>query len=100
MDIIKEILLWPPYLIFVFLSSVFMVASLISNNYFDKIWIFFLYSVAGSIWRYIEKDIDHGVQKIIKKETNRDICHLVVIVIYHIGNIVLIFALLRYLELI
>lgn len=98
MDIIKEILLWPPYLIFVFVSSVFLAISFISTKYFDKAWAFFIYSVFGSVWRYIEKDVDHGIQKIIKTPENKDISHLVIISIYHLGNIALLIALIYYLK--
>jgi len=97
---LKEVLDKPPYLIFVFIGSVLLIISIIYNSYFYEIWIFFLYSVCGSIWRYFEKDIDSGIKKIIKKEENKKISHLFIIIIYHIGNIGLFLALLYYSKLI
>lgn len=98
-EIFKDILGYPPYLIFVFVGTVFISISLVQMHFFDQVWIFFLYSVAGSVWRYIEKDIDGGLSRLVS-ESKRNICHLVVIFIYHIGNLALFYALLRYLKLI
>lgn len=98
-EILKEILLWPCYLIFFFVSAILLLVSLITKFHFEQIWIFFLYSIAGSVWRYIEKDIDHGIQQIIEKEENKKICHLIVTIVYHIGNAGLLLGLFVYLKL-
>jgi hypothetical protein len=92
-----------------------MLISLTTGNYFDRIFIFFLYLVIGSLWRYIEKDMDGGIKKYIenrKKKLNltqdecerenkrkHSITHLIIIIIYHLGNLCLFFALLYYLRL-
>jgi hypothetical protein len=92
MEELRKILEYPPYLIFVFVSAIFVCITLIKGNYFEQIWIFFLYSVIGSIWRYIEKDIMRNVLKEGQVKTW--------LVIYHIGNFFLFFALLFYLKII
>jgi len=116
LQIVKDILGYPPYLVFVFVGAVFVSISLSQTTYFDQVWIFFLYSVVGSIWRYIEKDIDGGLQKYIENKKKKESLdkdaeeheikgknsrnHLVIISIYHIGNILLFLGLLYYLKLI
>ncbi len=40
-----------------------------------------------------------GIQKLIKEEKNMNIANLSVISIYHIGNLVLLFALFKFLKL-
>jgi hypothetical protein len=88
---IRKIFGYPPYLIFVLVGAIFICFSLAKGNYFEQVWIFFLYSVTGSIWRYIEKDIMRNVLKEGQIKTW--------LVIYHIGNFFLLFALLHYLRL-
>ena len=90
-DHLAKLLKEPPYLLFVFISAVFVITSLISQRYFDQTWIFFLYSVAGTMWRYIERDVRHNLLKENQKAKS--------IVVYHIGNLGLFFALLHYLGL-
>lgn len=90
-DRLAQLLREPPYLLFVFISAVFVITSLISQRYFDQTWTLFLYSVAGTMWRYIERDVRHNVLKENMKMKS--------IVVYHIGNIGLFFALLYYLGL-
>lgn len=84
--IIKE----PPYLLFIFISGVFVAITLITQNNFDIMWKFFLYSVAGTMWRYAEKDIQ-GIDKGNKKLNS------ILRIIYHIGNIGLFLIILYYL---
>lgn len=94
-----ELLKESPYKIFIFSGAVFLIISLlISQKSFEQIWIFFIYSVGGSIWRYIEKDINSGISKLKEDEKRKNIWHLVIIIIYHIGNILLFYALFRYLN--
>ena len=95
----RKLLEYPPYLIFVFIGLIFVFVSLIWDNNFYQVWIFLLYAVFGSIWRYIEKDMMSGIQKLIKEEKNMNIANLSVISIYHIGNLVLLFALFKFLKL-
>lgn len=95
---LKEVLDKPPYLVFVFVGAVFMIISLLSKNYFDQIWIFFLYSAMGAVWRYIEKDlIGNTFTEGFKTKEN---FKRFIILVYHIGNIALLIALLHYLKLI
>jgi hypothetical protein len=113
---LRKILEYPPYLIFVFVGGIFMVASIIEKMYFSQVFTFLLYASAGAVWRYIEKDFDGGIKKYIcdekeiqvngriKKvyiENNKyKLTHLIIISIYHIGNIVLFYFLLHYLNII
>ena len=60
-DNLKNILKEPPYLIFLFVGAVFVSISILSNRYFEQVWLFFLYSIIGMIWRYGEKDIYKNV---------------------------------------
>jgi len=77
----------PPYLIFVFISTIFVIISLITQHYFQESWSFFLYSVIGAVWRYIERDFlrPFGDQRIL------------IISIYHLGNLGLVVGLFLYL---
>jgi|GEM_PF-6387316 len=97
--LLEKLILYPPYLIFIFVGAPILMISLIMKSWTEPIGIFFLYSAAGSVWRYIEKDLDHGIGKVLKEEgRSRDISHLIVISIYHIGNLGLFLALLYYLK--
>jgi hypothetical protein len=79
----------PPYLLFVFIGAVLVIISLITKYNLEKTWIFFLYSVGGTIWRYIEKDFQTPLKKY----------DLWIRVVYHIGNLILFIVLLNYLGL-
>lgn len=92
-DNLKSLIERPPYLIFLFTSSIFVFLSIGFGRNFEQTWIFFIYSVAGSIWRYIERDIMHNTFK-----ENR--FKIGVIISYHIGNVLLFFVLIKYLNLI
>jgi|SRR3989344_9383898 len=81
----------PPYLFLVFIGAVFTVISLVSRNYFEQTWIFFLYAVSGTIWRYIERDF-------LRPTENYPKLRLYLYAIYHAGNLFLLWALLHYLR--
>lgn len=81
----------PPYLFLVFIGAVFTIISLISGNHFEQTWIFFLYCVGGTIWRYIERDF-------LRPSENYPKTKLSIQIFYHIGNIILFWALLHYLN--
>ncbi len=83
-DSLERLLEKPPYLIFVFIGAVFVIISLISKHNFEKMWVFFLYSVVGTIWRYIERDFISPLKKY----------NLLVRIVYHLGNLGLLIALL------
>lgn len=51
----------PPYLIFLLISSVLVLLSIMFDRYFDQTWIFLLYSIGGTIWRHAEKDVRNNV---------------------------------------
>lgn len=89
---LAKLLKEPPYLVFLFIGAVLVFVSILSNRNFEQVWIFFLYSVGGAIWRYIEKDTYKNV--FIGEKSKR-----VVIAIYHLGNIILFLFLLNYLNL-
>lgn len=92
-DNLADLLEEPPYLIFLFISAVFVFVSILSNRYFEQVWLFFLYSIIGTIWRYVEKDVHKNVFRIDKQRA-------IVISVYHLGNIALFLFLLRHLDLI
>jgi hypothetical protein len=50
----------PPYWIFLFISTLFVSISLLAGHYFKEMWAFFLYSVIGTFWRHIDKDLKLG----------------------------------------
>lgn len=88
---LERLLEKPPYLIFVFISAVFVIISLIFKNYYEQTWVFFIYSISGTIWRYIERDFFRPLEKYINSK-------LWIIITYHIGNLVLLIGLLHYLK--
>lgn len=92
---LAKLLKEPPYLIFVFMGGIFVIISLISKYEFKSIWIFFLYSVGGTMWRYAERDF-LGIARDTKKIRLRILSQI----IYHIGNIALFLMLVRFLDLI
>lgn len=92
-DNLANLLKEPPYLLFLFIGAVVVFVSILSNRYFDQVWIFFLYSIGGTIWRYIERDFLKNVFKTEKQKT-------VSIIVYHLGNLVLFFLLLKYLNIV
>ena len=56
-DSLERLIEKPPYLIFFFVGAVFVIISLITKYNFEKMWVFFLYSIGGTMWRYAEKDL-------------------------------------------
>ena len=96
----------PPYLIFFFVSAVLVIVSLISKYNFEKMWVFFLYSVVGIMWRYAEKDIMKPlIEKLPDKKSegkkySGSELWIWIRIVYHLGNLVLFIALLNYLGLI
>lgn len=57
MDNLKEILDKPPYLIFVFVGSVFLAISIATQNDVAQSLVFFLYATSGAVWRHATKDL-------------------------------------------
>lgn len=92
-DNLAKLLNEPPYHIFVFIGGIFVLVTLISKWNFEPIWTFFIYAVAGTIWRYAERDI-LGVSRDSKNQTLK----FMSLGIYHIGNIALFLFLLSYLN--
>ena len=90
-DNLAKILDKPPYLIFLFVGAIWVFVSVLSNRYIDKALVFLLYSVVGSIWRYAEKDIYRNVFTTKRQKA-------VVIFIYHLGNFVLLYELIKHLK--
>lgn len=83
-DNLRKLIEKPPYLVFLFTSSFLLALTIIFDKYFEKILLFFLYSVTGSILRHIIKDIKNFFSS--HKKT--------ILIVYHISNIVLILLLL------
>lgn len=90
-DQLAKLLKEPPYLLFVFISAILVIISIISQRFFDQTWTFFLYSIGGTIWRYIERDF----LSTFEKKYNFVHARLIVISIYHIGNLILFFVFLQ-----
>lgn len=82
----------PPYLIFVFIGTIFVIVSLISQFSYKQTWAFLVYAVCGTIWRYAEKDLTNPL---IKKYPDSK---LWIRAIYHIGNLALLIVFLHYLN--
>jgi len=98
---LERILDKPPYLIFFFSGSLLVMISLIMKSNFEKVWPFFIYAVAGTIIRYIERDFMSTIGKIedpknphIPRFPNAKIW---IISVYHTLNIGLLVGLLLYL---
>ena len=53
---LAEVLKYPPYFSLLYISSIFILASIISNNYFEQTLTIFIYSIAGIFWRHIHTD--------------------------------------------
>jgi len=94
----------PPYWIFLFISSAFVIISLASNHYFKEVWAFFLYSAIGTFWRHTEKDMSSSIKMKYesenddsKKDTKLKSFEVVRRSIYHIGNVGLLLGLFLYL---
>jgi hypothetical protein len=92
-DNFTKVLDKPVYVVFLYISAVLVFVSIVYDRYFWQIWIFFIYSVAGSTWRYIEKDT---YKNVFTKNWQK----FITIIIYHLGNVVLFYFLLKYLNLI
>lgn len=92
-DNLTKLLKEPPYLVFLFIGALLVFISILSNRHFEQVWLFFLYSVIGTMWRHIEKDVYANVFAKGRQKA-------VVVSIYHLGNIVLFLLLLNYLNMI
>lgn len=92
-DSLERILDKPPYLVFVFISAIFLVVSLIARFHYEQSWIFFLYSAFGSMWRYVEKDFINHLAKYPQYPHSK----ITIISIYHLGNIALFIVLIYFL---
>lgn len=93
-DSLERLIEKPPYLIFFFTGSVFVIISLITKYNFEKMLVFLLYSVGGIIWRYAEKDMVRPLKEKYPKS------EFWIRAVYHLGNFALFIALLHYLKLI
>lgn len=102
-DSLERLIEKPPYLIFFFVGAVFVAISLITKYNFDKMWIFFLYSVVGIMWRYAEKDIMNPlVEKLSDKKPEGkrySSSELWIRAVYHVGNFLLLVGLFYFLSL-
>lgn len=100
-DNLAKILREPPYLLFTFIGGIFVIITLISRRNFEQTWIFLLYSVGGTMWRYAERDF-LSIARSCKKSNPKkyEILRLILFLIYHFGNFGLFLMLLHYLKLI
>lgn len=109
---LRKILPYPPYLIFIVIGAMFIFISLVSGNYFYQVWIFFLYSSAGMVWRYIaidflswckKNDKDDKIEEDLEWRRAEGIkmrSRQIITIIYHVGNVGLFLALFYYLGII
>lgn len=88
---LERIINKPPYLLFVFIGAIFVAISLVTKFGYERSWTFLLYSAGGTMWRYAEKDLVSPLKKYPNSQ-------LWIRIIYHIGNLGLFIALLRYLN--
>lgn len=100
---LAEIIGKPPYFFVMFVSAVALIVSISVDKHFNQIFAIFIYSIIGSIWRYIEKDLDSGINKMIYKNNGREtkrhpLTHFIIILIYHLGNVCLLVGLFYYLK--
>ena len=90
-DNLKEILDKPPYLIFLFVSSIIVIVSIITQHYFEQIFPILLYSIIGSVWRHAIKDIRGRIKKV--SPGNFEKINLWLTLFYQAVNIGLVFIL-------
>ena len=103
MDHVAMLLEKPPYFIFIFVASVLVFVSMLTGRYFRETWALFLYAAAGMMWRYLEKDLRSNLFSNKNKEGEnkvRGLAWKTSMVIYHVGNIILLYILVTYLDLI
>lgn len=93
----------PPYFLFIFVASTLVFVSIVTGQYFRETWAFFLYAVAGMVWRSGEKDIRNQRVRMVEGseqrneegvEKSKELTHRWV---YQIGNVVLLVLLTSYL---
>lgn len=89
-----DVLRYPPYFAILYMGSVFMLASIVFNRFFEQSLLIFLYAIVGIFWRHIHTDIkaiyNPGGKldsKVNKKTT----------LSYQIGNVILILLLIIFL---
>jgi len=92
MDHLRGLVNEPPYKIFIFISPILLVITLIWQKYFVLFFIFFLYSVFGLVWRHAVKDFRGRIEKVYEnKEFNK--INLLLTGIYQLVNIALVIVL-------
>ena len=99
---LERIIEKPPYLIFIFIGSILVLVSLFLKSHFEQTWAFLIYAVGGSIWRHMEKDLSGPIMakfpKKITLESKYLYSDLIIRIIYHVGNLLLIFLFFHYLH--
>jgi hypothetical protein len=90
-----EVLAYPPYYAFFYISSVLVLTAIITNRFFQPSFAVFVYSIIGIVWRHIHKDIQAMWNPGGQLDTN---VNKRTVFIYHIGNAVLIGVLLYWLS--
>jgi len=64
MRILKELIEEPPYLMFYFVNSIFLIVSLLwKEDYFWLFLILLVYSMIGVVWRHATKDFGGKLEK-------------------------------------
>jgi len=83
----------PPYLIFIFVSPVLLIITLIWQKYFNLFFIFFIYSVVGIIFRHAVKDFRSRLEKVFDSKKFQ-MLNLWLTGVYQIVNLILAIALI------
>jgi len=95
----------PPYLVYLLISPVLVIVSLLTNRFIEHTWALLIFSITGAMWRHIEKDIDSQLTKwlVVKYPQKENIeelklrIKLIIVVIYQVVNIALLAGLVVYL---
>lgn len=66
-DHLRSLVKEAPYMIFIFISPIFLLIGLIWQKYFYLFVVFFLYSVVGIIWRHAVKDFRGRIKEVYEK---------------------------------
>lgn len=96
MDNLMELFDKPPYLMFFFVSSVFLMVSLIwQGKYFEIFFILLIYSMFGVVWRHATKDVRGRIQESCKNNLEKfNKKNLLLTTVYQVINLILIVALI------
>lgn len=91
MDHLRGLTEEPPYSAIFFVSAIFLIISLFSQNHFNIFIVIFLYSIFGAIWRHATKDIRGRLKEAYPNNFTK--CNLLITSVYQFINLVVVFVL-------